>query len=310
MNRGRRFEKIFNNPDDYDAFVELLKGTSEIWNIRIAAYCLMPNHYHLLVRTPDANISRSMRHLNGIYTQDYNRRHKCDGTLFRGRYKSILVSADSYLLQLVRYIHRNSLKAGIVKKLNDYKWSSHKGYLSVTQKWDWIDKQFILSMLTRNKKIFLREYKKFIRTDCDENISESIDGKRWPISLGPTEFIDWVKGAYYSKKTDDEVPQAKLLAPDVEQIVKRVCENYNIDGEALFISRRGVFNEPRNVAVYLCRLLRRDRLTEICGYFHMQKYSSVSSIIERVKARMKIDNKFKSRVEKLSDIITKSQGQT
>ena len=116
MNRGRRFEDIFDSPDNYTAFVELLKDTSEMWNVRIAAYCLMPNHYHLLVCTPDANISRSMRHLNGLYTQAYNRDHKCDGPLFRGRYKSILVSADDYLLQLVRYIHRNPLKAGIEKK--------------------------------------------------------------------------------------------------------------------------------------------------------------------------------------------------
>jgi REP element-mobilizing transposase RayT len=130
MNRGRRYEDIFADAEDNQFFVDLLKETSEMWNIRIAAYCLMPNHYHLLVQTPDANISRAMRHLNGVYTQVYNRRHEWDGPLFRGRYKSILVSADSYLLQLVRYIHRNPLKADLVKNLKDYQWSSHKGYLS------------------------------------------------------------------------------------------------------------------------------------------------------------------------------------
>ena len=83
-----------------------------------------------MVQTPDANLSRCMRHLNGVYTQRYNVRHGCDGTLFRGRYKSILVDADSYVLQLVRYIHRNPLKAGRVKRLDQYVWSSHKGYLS------------------------------------------------------------------------------------------------------------------------------------------------------------------------------------
>jgi len=107
MNRGRRYEDIFSGPKDYQAFVELLKDSSSAWNLRVAAYCLMPNHYHLLVQSPYGNISRCMRHLNGVYTQSYNRRHKCDGPLFRGRYKSILVSADNYLLQLVRYIHNN-----------------------------------------------------------------------------------------------------------------------------------------------------------------------------------------------------------
>ena len=120
MNRGRRGEDIFSDKQDYMRFMELLKETSEMWNIRIAAFCLMPNHYHMLIQTPEANISRSMRHLNGVYTQRYNSRHKCDGQLFRGRYKSILIDSDSYLLQAVRYIHRNPLKSGLADTLDAY----------------------------------------------------------------------------------------------------------------------------------------------------------------------------------------------
>jgi len=114
MNRGRRAENIFLEKFDYKMFVALLQETSEAWNIRIAAFCLMPNH-HLLVHTPEANISRAMCHLNGVYTQRFNSWHHLDGPLFRGRYKSILVSGDSYLLQLVRYIHRNPLKQALLK---------------------------------------------------------------------------------------------------------------------------------------------------------------------------------------------------
>jgi REP element-mobilizing transposase RayT len=134
MNRGRRSEKFFSDAQDYLMFTELLKETSDMWHIRIAAYCLMPNHDHMLVQTPEANISRSMCHLNGVYTQRYNRCHQCAGQLFRGRYKSILIDSDSYLLQAVRYIHRNSLRAGWVKRIDGYKWSSHKGYTSLSKK--------------------------------------------------------------------------------------------------------------------------------------------------------------------------------
>ncbi len=91
MNRGRRGENIFHDKQDYQMFVDLLVETTEMWNFRISAYCLIPNHYHILVQTPAANISRGMRHLNGVYTQRFNRRHFCDGALFRGRYKSMLV---------------------------------------------------------------------------------------------------------------------------------------------------------------------------------------------------------------------------
>ena len=82
MNRGRRGERIFEEKTDYKTFIELLKESAEIWNLTIAAYCLMPTHYHLLTQTPDANISRAMRHINGVYTQRFNRNHSCDGQLF------------------------------------------------------------------------------------------------------------------------------------------------------------------------------------------------------------------------------------
>ena len=134
INRGRRSESIFSDKQDYDHFIDLLIETSELWNVHIAAYCLMNNHYHILLQTPEGNISRCMRHLNSVYTQKYNRRHGYDGPLFRGRYKSILVSDDNHLLQLVRYIHKNPVKAGIVKSIQKYPWSSYQGISVFCQK--------------------------------------------------------------------------------------------------------------------------------------------------------------------------------
>ena len=135
MNRGRRSESIILQKHDYLMFLGLLKQSTELWNIKIAAYCLMTNHYHLLIQTPDANISRVMRHINSIYTQQFNKAHGYDGSIFRGRYKSVLVCADSHLLELVRYIHRNPLRAAMVKKMGDYRWSSYRGYLSYSKTW-------------------------------------------------------------------------------------------------------------------------------------------------------------------------------
>jgi putative transposase len=102
MNRTRRGQDLFLDKADRDTFLSLLKETAAMFNLKVSAYCLMQTHYHLLVQTPDANLARCMQHLNGVYTQRYNVRNKCDGTLFRGRYKSILVDADRYLLELVR----------------------------------------------------------------------------------------------------------------------------------------------------------------------------------------------------------------
>ncbi|MBW1743346.1 MAG: transposase [Deltaproteobacteria bacterium] len=135
MNRGRRGETIFKEKKDCLAFTDFLKDIVDMCNTRIAAYCLMTSHYNILIQTPDANLSRCMRHINGVYTQRFNRAHASDGHLFRGRYKSILVDADSYFLELVRYIHRNQLEVGLVDRLDSYTWSSHKGYLSDVKKW-------------------------------------------------------------------------------------------------------------------------------------------------------------------------------
>jgi REP element-mobilizing transposase RayT len=291
-------------------FVQLLKQASEMWNIRISAYCMMPNHYHILLQTPDANIARSMRHVNGVYTQRFNRRHDCDGQLFRGRYKSILVSADNYLLQLVRYIHRNPVKAGLAKVPDDYNWTSHKGYLSVAKKWNWLHKEFILSILTKNRKEWIKTYRHFVSLEEDKNIVAAIEGKKWPVVLGTKAFTDWVKGRYYNSKNDDEVPQAKELAPAPELIIKTVSDFYDIERNELYISKRGVFNEPRNAAIYLMRSLRRDSLIAIGELFKMKKYSSVSSIIESTKRRLKKDRKLKERIGNLHRAVLKSQKQT
>ena len=117
MNRGRRGEEIFSTSEDFATFIKLLQEGAEQWNIRISAYCLLSNHYHLLIQTPLGNLARFMRHINGVYTQRYNRIHKCDGQLFRGRYKAILVEEDRYLLELVRYIHHNPLMGGDVHEI-------------------------------------------------------------------------------------------------------------------------------------------------------------------------------------------------
>lgn len=310
MNRGRRSEKIFNDRHDYKLFIELLKETIEKWNLRISAYCLMSNHFHILVQTPEGNISRCMRHINGIYTQKYNKRHNLDGQLFRGRYKAILVSEDSYLLQLVLYIHKNPIKAGLVDNLEDYEWSSHNGYLSISKEWDWLNKTFILSMVTKDKSCWIKEYRKFMIKEDDDKIINTIESKKWPSMIGPRDFIDRIKSKYYSQKTDDEIPQSIELVPEKELIIKTICNFYNVAEDDLFMTKRGQSNTPRNIAVYLTRRLRRDTLVQICEQFRMNKYSSVSSIIERMEEYIKSNKELRKDLDKIRDLINMSQEQT
>lgn len=307
MNRGRRGEKVFEGKNDYNAFVDLLKELDEDYKVNIVAYCLMSNHYHLLMQTPEANISRSMRHLNGVYTQRFNRMHLCDGQLFRGRYKCVLVDADSYLLELVRYIHRNPLEAGIVTTLDKYTWSSHKGYLSGAKKWDWLHKNYILSLFSRNKAESVRRYKQFVSKETPEEINQIFSGRTLATIIGTKSFVEKIKGRFFANKTHEEVPGSRFLAPDVDTIIGEVCKYYKTSTNELLLSRRGHFNEPRNTAIYLIRHLRNDTLKDVGKFFGIVKNSTISSIDRRLKREMIRDKKIRRNIEALKLVLGKGQ---
>ncbi|MCJ7833101.1 MAG: transposase [Deltaproteobacteria bacterium] len=310
MNRGRRGVEVFTGPKDYRQFIEIINETARIWKLRIAAYCLMPNHYHLLVQTPNGNLSRCLRHIDGVYTQRFNRAHGTDGPLFRGRYKSILVEADSYLLPLVRYIHRNPMRTGLAKTMAGYAWSSHRTYLSSTEIGSWFYKDFILSMFSRKKQERLRAYRRFVSLEDEEEIIEILGRKKWPAVLGSRDFIYRIKERFYSGKIGDEVSRSKGLAPKLKQIQKAVEKFYGISKKELMSSRRGVFNEPRNMAIYLTRQLRGDSLRQIGIDFRLNNYSSVSSAIERTKRRIAENRKLRAKLKKFLSQLSKSQKQT
>ena len=310
MNRGRRRENIFLSAGDYEMFIKLLQETSDNWNLKISAYCLMSNHYHLLVQTPDGNLSRSMRHINGVYTQRFNRRHKKDGQLFRGRYKAVLIDADSYLLEVLRYIHRNPIRAGIAEKLNDFAWSSHRGYISGAKKWEWLHKDFPLSMLSSSKNRRKSAYIDFVSLDEPKEIKRFYSLKNQPSVLGDKAFREWIKEKFSDLQLQEEIPESRMLAPSPEKIIDIVCDHFRVNKEQLAISRRGTENLPRDVAIYLVRHYSRDTLVGIGRYFAISNYSTVSSAVERVKLRMKNERTLQKHLETLEKKIGKSQQQT
>ena len=242
-----------------------------------------------------------------MYTQRYNRKHGFDGQLFRGRYKSILVCNDSHLLQLVRYIHKNPVKAGMVKDMPDYEWSSYKGYLSYAKKWNWLHKDYIFSMITPKKQGRLKPFIEFMQKDDSEEVTRLFSLKKLPSFFGPESFITGIKEKYYFKKKSYEVPESKSLAPTSDSIISSVCEHYGVSFNELLITRRGIFNEPRNIAVYLLRQIRGEGLNNIGELFNIKAYSTVSSIIRRVSRLKKYERKIKKQIGKIQDSINKGQ---
>lgn len=310
MNRGRRRENIFSTPEDYQTFIKVLQGAADLWGLKIATYCLMSNHYHLLVQTPDANLARGMRHINGIYTQRFNRRRKLDGQLFRGRYKSILIEEDSHLLEVLRYIHRNPLRAGLIKDLKDFPWSSHHGYLSKAKKWEWLHKDFLLAMLSEKPSERPASYANFVYMNDSEEIERFYSLKNLPSILGGDNFKVWLKERFQHLSFRDEIPESRLLAPSVKEIIATTCELFQVTKKQLLYSRRGQVNLPRDLSIYLVRILTRKTMPEVGKHFGISNYSTVGSVVERMKQREATDCEFRSILKETKRKLDKSQKRT
>ena len=137
--RGDRREAIFDDDEDAQGFLAVLGLGLERFGAQVLAYCLMTNHYHLVLVTPAGGLSQLMRHVNGVYTQDFNRRHGLVGHLFQGRFKAILVDTDAYLAAVCRYVELNPVRAGMVAAASDWAWSSYSAHVGAATAPAWLD---------------------------------------------------------------------------------------------------------------------------------------------------------------------------
>ncbi len=258
--RGNAKQDIFVNDEDRIEFLEILRKARNRYNAIIYAYCLMDNHYHLLVETPDANISQLMRQLNGVYTQRYNFTHRKTGHLFQGRFKSILVQQDLYLLELCRYIVLNPVRAGMVKAAKDWPWSSYRATAHLSRKIDWVNSDWVLSNFSDNTKNAVKQYRIFV-SEGKKN------GSPWnnlnnQILLGDKPFVDGAIEKLKSKMIDKEIsltinqPRLKAKSLNVYRI------NY----------------KTRNEAICEAYLSGGYSMKEIGEYFSVH-YSTVSRIV-------------------------------
>ena len=310
MNRGRRGENVFADSNDYEAFIVLLQESAKMFDLRVSAFCLMSNHYHLLVQTPSGNLSRAMRHVNGVYTQRFNRRRNIDGQLFRGRYKSVLVQEDSHLLELLRYIHRNPVTAHMCNAVGDYLWSSHSGYISSAKKWDWLHKGTLLDMFSKERNKAKRQYHCFVQCEDSAEVTDFFSKKNLASFFGSRDFVQWIKATYRKLQNQEEIPQSRDLAPTITEIKRAVCQGYEIEEKELGQTKRGWMNEPRNVAVYLARKRCGLRLEEIGQEFGIGKYSTVSSIVTRTEKQLIQNKQLRKRIDEIGLKFNKSQAKT
>ena len=210
--RGNGRQKIFLNDADRLLFLDILAKVVERYNWCCHAYCLMDNHYHLLVETPDPNLSMGMRQLNGIYTQKFNFNHHRVGHVFQGRYKSILVDKESHLLELCRYIVLNPVAARMVPHPEKYQWSSYRYTAKQIKSPDFLHTDWLLDHFSKKKSKARKLYKEFVEERVDLSGPSPWKGLVGQLILGSEGFVEQIQTLLDNRKEEVEIPRQQRYA--------------------------------------------------------------------------------------------------
>lgn len=289
MNRGAGRKTIYSNDEDRVKFLKVIDEVVDTYHLELHAYCLMDTHYHLLVRTPRGNLARAMRHLNGVYTQRYNRARRLDGALFRGRYKAILIDADSYLAQVSRYIHLNPVEAKVVSDPVDSRWSSCRYFVGKESAPRWLNTKSTLELFGKADGAAGR-YRDFLMQGVDVGIKKFYGKNRQEPILGGDDFRKKIEGDSAGINTDKEIAERKFLQKrlTVEEIIGFVAEGFKTTPDALMKDGRGRRGEglPRIIAMAISRRPGGHSLGEI-GRAFGTTYSAVSVAERRLAEKIK-----------------------
>ena len=299
--RGNELKNIFKSKLDREKFLEYLESSTQRYDAVIHAYCLLDNHYHLLLETPCGNLSQIMRHINGAYTTYFNVKRKRSGHLFQGRYKAILVDADEYAKELSRYIHLNPVRAKMVEAPEDYAWSSYQYYIGHKKPPEWLSRDFILGYFNKNISAAQKRYHGFVSELVNRKYDSPLHETIGSTLLGSSDFIALIKEKYLAgEKADKEIPALKEL-------------HEKVSIEEIFALVNTAFgNDPalsRNVKLYLCRKYTGKRLKDIGEHFGIGE-SGVSQAFSRMTRKMANDKKLKGRVNKIEKKLELSRMKT
>ena len=294
--RGNRREKIFYSDQDKKVFLEKLKETLIKYSIICYAYCLMDNHYHLFIKTPQPNLSQGIHYLNASYANWFRSKYKTNGPLFQGRYKSLLVDEDNYALILSAYIHLNPLRASVVKQLEDYSWSSYLDYLNLRKSnISNLKPSFVLQLLSANLFESMGKYREYIiqHQDMKNPLQQSYRN----IALGSEPFIERIKDKIEDLGRRREIPSTRSISKyDVDTIITKMTQVMNIERRMIFYKKRGNLN--RSLAIYLIKHFTELSLAEIGQLFKMD-YSAVSQVAKRFEQESKVNHKIEKIKQKM-----------
>jgi REP element-mobilizing transposase RayT len=294
--RGNEQKAVFKNKRDREKFLEYLESANQRYDAVIHAYCLMDNHYHILLETVSGNLSKIMAHINGAYTNYFNAKRERSGHLFQGRYKAILVEADEYAKELSRYIHLNPVRAKIVEFPEEYEWTSYGCFIGKKKAPEWLKISFILGYFGKKISDSQNNYRDFVNAFIDQEYESPLEDVVGSTILGGKAFIEFIKDRYLTdKKENKDLPALKVLKKRImiEEISHEVDKKIN-DNEKLC----------RKIKIYLSRRHTGKRLDDIGEHFGIGG-SGVCKIWRQMSDEIEKDKSLGKVVKKLEVELAK-----
>lgn len=277
--RGNNREQLFKEERDYKMFLESVETKKRRYEFILYCYNLMPNHLHLLLETVEEPLSRIMCSLLTRYARYFNNKYKRTGHVFERRYKAILCQKENYLLELIRYIHLNDKRAGIVKEIGEWKWSSYRAYIGVENS-EIVDIKAILSMFNKNIAIARKKFVKFIY----EGISIGKKGEYYPPDtfpyLGDAEFIEDISKRYGEVRRSEKVK----IRIGLDKLANKVSEKTGISMEEMRISsnKSKEISSARKILSYIAIYYAGYRMVDVARYLRCS-FSTTSVQLRKIK---------------------------
>jgi len=297
--RGNEQKDLFKSQRDREKFLSYLESAVARYGAVIHAYCLMSNHFHLLIETPSGNLSQIMHHINGAYTNYFNIKRKRAGHLFQSRYKAILIEADEYAKELSRYIHLNPVRVGMVTRPEEYRWSSYCDFIGERKTPDWLTSKLILDYFG-TEKTARNNYRKFTDDLLGQKYESPLNSVIAATILGREGFVKEITARHVDgKQADRNVSAVKKLfnRPTLDTIIQAV---------------QGVIRTDKvsaKAAIYLCHKFSGAKLKEIGIRFGIGE-SAVSQTSSRFALQMQKDTVLSEVIDKLKVMLGVSSVRT
>jgi putative transposase len=267
---------------------------------RVFAWTLLDNHFHLYVRTPQANLSAGMHDLNSGYASFFNRRHRRCGALFQGRFKAVLVEDDTHATELTRDIHLNPVRARIVGRPEDYVWSSYQDYLGMRKAPAWLDWETVLSEVARDRSRARAAYRRFVEAGLLQPLPSPLEAAVGGMFLGSSAWIEWWRRDLAREPARKAVPLQRQLAwrPGVDDVIAAVAQTFAVEAAVVLVRRRHG-NDARLAAIYVARRVTDEGVGAIGRRFGGVSTAAISQTVARMEKRRGEDRQWDRRLAKL-----------